>query len=167
MAETTKKVATAKATAETKKTTAKKAPAAKTTATKTAETKPATKTAATKKSATTKASATKEVAATKTAKTASAKKVPVKEVKAEVKAEVKVKAPVAEVKTAPAKKEVQGPKVKVTLVRSTNGALIKQKRTIQALGLKKIRSSAILADNAATRGMIHVVRHMVTVEEVK
>lgn len=57
--------------------------------------------------------------------------------------------------------------IKITLVRSTIGALEKQKKTVEALGLKKIRSSVVKKDNACTRGMIYVVRHLVSVEEVK
>lgn len=59
------------------------------------------------------------------------------------------------------------PKLKITLVKSLNGRLDKQKKTCQALGLTKINQTVIKNDNAATRGMIFVVRHMVTVEEVK
>lgn len=58
-------------------------------------------------------------------------------------------------------------KIKVTLTKSTIGCLDKQKKTVQALGLRKIRSSAIHNDNAAIRGMIFVVKHMVTVSEVE
>ncbi len=59
------------------------------------------------------------------------------------------------------------PKLKITLVKSTIGSLIKHKRTIEALGLKKIRQSAIHNDSPAIRGMIFVVKHLVSVEEVK
>ena len=58
-------------------------------------------------------------------------------------------------------------KIKITLVKSTIGCLEKQKRTIEALGLKKIRSSVVRTDNACTRGMIFVVRHLVSVEDAK
>ena len=58
-------------------------------------------------------------------------------------------------------------KIKITLVKSTIGCLEKQKKTVQALGLKKIRSFAIHEDNAAIRGMIFVVKHLVTVEPVE
>ncbi len=61
----------------------------------------------------------------------------------------------------------EGKQIKVTLVRSTIGGLEVHKATVEALGLKKIRQSKILPDNAATRGMIHRVRHLVTAEEVK
>jgi len=56
--------------------------------------------------------------------------------------------------------------LKITLVKSTNGCLEKQKKTVEALGLRKIRSSVVKADNDATRGMIYVVKHLVTVEEI-
>ena len=58
-------------------------------------------------------------------------------------------------------------KLKITLVKRTNGCLEKQKKTVQALGLKKIRSTTLKDDNAAIRGMIFVVKHLVTVEEVE
>ncbi|MCM1043102.1 MAG: 50S ribosomal protein L30 [Corallococcus sp.] len=57
--------------------------------------------------------------------------------------------------------------MKVTLIKSTNSCLENQKRTIEALGLKKIRSFNVLPDNAAIRGMIFKVKHLVAVEEVK
>ena len=58
-------------------------------------------------------------------------------------------------------------KIKVTLVKSTNGCLSDQQATIRALGLTKIRTSNVLPDNAAIRGMIFKVKHLVAVEEVK
>lgn len=64
------------------------------------------------------------------------------------------------------KKETTG-KVKVTLVRSTIGCLDKQKKTVQALGLKKIGSSVIVNDTPAMQGMIFVVKHLVKVEAVE
>ena len=56
--------------------------------------------------------------------------------------------------------------LKVTLVKSTIGAIPKHKKTVEALGLKKTGSSNILPDNAATRGQIKQVCHLVKVEEV-
>ncbi len=58
-------------------------------------------------------------------------------------------------------------KVKVTLVKSTNGILKEQQDTVKALGLTKIRTFNVLPDNAAIRGMIFKVKHLVVVEEVK
>ncbi len=58
-------------------------------------------------------------------------------------------------------------KLKVTLVKSTGGCLKEHQDTVKALGLTKIRTSNVLPDNAAIRGMIFKVKHLVTVEEVK
>ena len=57
--------------------------------------------------------------------------------------------------------------LKVTLVKSTIGAVPKNKATVEALGLRKLHMTVELPDNAATRGMIFVVKHLVSVEEVK
>jgi large subunit ribosomal protein L30 len=137
--------------AETKKTTATKT-------VKSSEKATATKAAAPKKTTTTKAT---------TAKKTTAKAAEVKAVEAVKVEEVKVEAPKAEKKAAPAPKKANGPMIKVTLVKSGSGRLEKQIRTLKALGLNKTNSSNIVPDNAATRGMIFVVKHLVSVEEVK
>ncbi|MDR2201436.1 MAG: 50S ribosomal protein L30 [Clostridiales bacterium] len=62
-------------------------------------------------------------------------------------------------------KKTNGKLLKITLIKSTIGCLDKQKKTVQALGLKKIRSSVVRPDNDAVRGMIFVVKHLVAVEE--
>ena len=56
--------------------------------------------------------------------------------------------------------------LKVTLVKSTIGAVPKHKKTVEALGLKKLNKTVVLPDNAATRGMIKQVQHLVKVEEI-
>ncbi len=120
----------------------------------------ATKKTTTKATATSPAKkTTTKVATAKKTTTKVASKTEVKEVKAEKVATTKA------VKAAKAAKA--SPMVKVTLVKSPIGRGEKQQRTVQALGLRKIRSSAVLPDNACTRGMIFVVKHLVTVEEVK
>ena len=55
--------------------------------------------------------------------------------------------------------------LKITLVKSTIGAVPKHKKTVEALGLKKVNKTVELPDNAATRGMIKQVHHLVKVEE--
>ena len=55
--------------------------------------------------------------------------------------------------------------LKVTLVKSTIGAVPKHVKTVEALGLKKLNKTVILPDNAATRGMVQQVTHLVKVEE--
>ncbi|MBR6896956.1 MAG: 50S ribosomal protein L30 [Lachnospiraceae bacterium] len=57
-------------------------------------------------------------------------------------------------------------KLKVTLVKSPIGAVPKNKATVEALGLRKLHKTVELPDNAAVRGMIAKVRHLVEVEEV-
>ena len=57
-------------------------------------------------------------------------------------------------------------KLKITLVKSTIGAIPKHKMTVEALGLKKLNKTVELPDNAATRGMVAQVKHLVKVEEI-
>jgi large subunit ribosomal protein L30 len=57
-------------------------------------------------------------------------------------------------------------KLKITLVKSTIGAIPKHKKTVAALGLRKLNHSVEQPDNAATRGMIQQVRHLIKVEEI-
>ena len=54
----------------------------------------------------------------------------------------------------------------VTQVRSSIGCKQNQRATLLSLGLRKIRQSVDRADTPQVRGMIHTVRHLVTVEEV-
>ena len=57
--------------------------------------------------------------------------------------------------------------VKITQVRSTIGARWKQRESLKTLGLRKIRQTVVREDNAQARGLLQVVRHLVTVEDVK
>lgn len=57
--------------------------------------------------------------------------------------------------------------LKVTLVKSPIGYEKSQRATAEALGLRILQRSNILPDNAATRGAIRKIRHLVTVEEVE
>lgn len=56
--------------------------------------------------------------------------------------------------------------VKVTLTKSTIGASPKQRKVVEALGLKKMHQSAELIDNKVTRGAVEKVAHLVTIEEL-
>ena len=58
-------------------------------------------------------------------------------------------------------------KLKITLVKSTIGAVPKHVKTVEALGLKKLNKTVEMPDNAAVRGMIQQVRHLVKVEEIR
>lgn len=61
--------------------------------------------------------------------------------------------------------KTENKKLTVTLVKSTAGRLVKQQRTVEALGLKKIHQSVVVDDTPAMRGMIYTVSHLVTVSE--
>jgi len=58
-------------------------------------------------------------------------------------------------------------KLKVKQVRSVIGRIKQQKLTIQALGLRNIGQTVVHNDNAAIRGMIETVKHLVEVEEIQ
>ena len=55
--------------------------------------------------------------------------------------------------------------LKVTLVKSTIGCIPKHRRTVEALGLKKLGKTVELPNNAATKGMIAQVSYLRKVEE--
>ncbi len=55
-------------------------------------------------------------------------------------------------------------KLKVTQVRSSIGFNKKQKDVLRSLGLRRIRHTIEVADTPEMRGIIHKVRHLVTVE---
>lgn len=57
-------------------------------------------------------------------------------------------------------------RLKVTQVRSTIGSKHNQRESMRTLGLRKIRQSVVRDDSPEVRGLIHTVRHLVTVEEV-
>lgn len=57
-------------------------------------------------------------------------------------------------------------KVKVTLKRSLIGRPETQRKTVRALGLRKIDSVVELPDNPAIRGQLHKVEHLIQVEEI-
>jgi len=57
-------------------------------------------------------------------------------------------------------------KLKITQLRSTIDQTYRQKRTIEALGLRRIRHSVVHEDTPQMRGMIAKVNHIVKVEEI-
>ena len=58
-------------------------------------------------------------------------------------------------------------KIRITQTGSIIDQLERTKRTIKALGLGRPRYSVVKTDTPQMRGMIKVVSHIVTVEEVK
>jgi large subunit ribosomal protein L30 len=53
----------------------------------------------------------------------------------------------------------------ITQVKSSNGANGRQLDTLRSLGLRGIHKSVERPDSPQLRGMVHSVRHLVTVEE--
>ena len=58
-------------------------------------------------------------------------------------------------------------KLKVTLKKSTIGSTQDQIATVKGLGLRKIRSSRVLENTPAVRGMVKKVIHLVDVQEIE
>ncbi len=57
-------------------------------------------------------------------------------------------------------------KLKITLVKSTIGAIPKHRKTVEALGLRKLNKTVEMPDNECVRGMVKQVQHLVKVEEI-
>ncbi len=57
-----------------------------------------------------------------------------------------------------------GGKLKITQVRSLISRNEKQRRTLAALGIRRIRHSVVHNDTAQIRGMVNMVAHLVDVE---
>ncbi|NPV59733.1 MAG: 50S ribosomal protein L30 [Actinobacteria bacterium] len=60
----------------------------------------------------------------------------------------------------------QGGRLRITLVRSPIGRQLKQKRTVRALGLKRLNHSVEQRETPEILGMIERVRHLVKVERL-
>ncbi|MBN2173113.1 MAG: 50S ribosomal protein L30 [Bacteroidales bacterium] len=58
-------------------------------------------------------------------------------------------------------------KYRIKQVRSGIGRTLKQKRTLEALGLKKMHQEREVTGTPQILGMIDSVKHLITVEEVK
>lgn len=56
--------------------------------------------------------------------------------------------------------------LKVTLIKSAAHRLPNQRKIVKALGLGKVNSTVVLPDNAATRGALLKIAHLISVEEV-
>ena len=57
-------------------------------------------------------------------------------------------------------------KLKITLVKSPIGAVPKHRKTVEALGLRKLNKSVEMPNNAAVHGMVKQVSHLVNAEEI-
>jgi large subunit ribosomal protein L30 len=57
-------------------------------------------------------------------------------------------------------------KLRITLVKSPIGYSQRQKGTVRALGLRRMKQSVVQEDNQVIRGMVSKVSHLVEVEEL-
>ena len=57
--------------------------------------------------------------------------------------------------------------LRITLTKSPIGYSYRQKRTVRALGLRRMHQTVEQEDTPVIRGMVAKVRHLVTVEEVE
>ena len=62
--------------------------------------------------------------------------------------------------------EMSGPRLKITLVKSTIGRPADQGRAVKSLGLRRLHHSVVRPDHPSIRGAVHKISHLVTVEEV-
>ena len=56
--------------------------------------------------------------------------------------------------------------LKITLTKSPISQKQNQQLTVKSMGLRKMHQTVVLPDNQSNRGMVHTVRHLVSVEEV-
>ncbi len=61
--------------------------------------------------------------------------------------------------------ETKAKLLRITLVRSPIGYSLRQKRTVRALGLRRLHQTVQKPDSPALRGMLSSVRHLLHVEE--
>jgi len=57
--------------------------------------------------------------------------------------------------------------LRIELVKSPIGNNVRNRATVQALGLRKLHQVVIQPDNSSIRGMVHHVKHMLSVEVVE
>jgi len=65
-----------------------------------------------------------------------------------------------------AKTNTKSGQLRVKLVKSTNGRIASHKACVTGLGLRRMHSSAVVADTPENRGMINKVSYLLQVEEV-
>lgn len=58
-------------------------------------------------------------------------------------------------------------KLKITQIKSSIGYRQRARKTLEALGLKRMHHTVIQPDNPAIRGMVNSISHLVKVEEIE
>lgn len=57
--------------------------------------------------------------------------------------------------------------LKITLTKSPIGAKPSHRKTVRALGLRKMHQTVVKNDDSAIRGMVNTISHLVQYEEIK
>ena len=57
-------------------------------------------------------------------------------------------------------------KIRITQTRSRIGSTVRQKRTLDALGLRKMHKTVEMETNPQILGMVNKVKHLVKIEEL-
>ena len=63
--------------------------------------------------------------------------------------------------------KMKNTKIEIVQIKSAIGYNVKTKKTLEALGIKKMNQKVIKNDGVAIRGMIDKVKHLIKYEEVK
>tara|TARA_Y100000817_G_C16642160_1_gene448874 strand:+ start:347 stop:553 length:207 start_codon:yes stop_codon:yes gene_type:complete len=63
--------------------------------------------------------------------------------------------------------KMKNTKIEIVQIKSAIGYNVKTKKTLEALGIKKMNQKVIKNDGVAIRGMIDKVKHLIKLEEVK
>ena len=58
-------------------------------------------------------------------------------------------------------------KLEIKQIKSAIGYNVKIKKTLQALGFKKLNHKVVKNDSPSIRGMIHKVKHLIELKEIK
>ena len=58
-------------------------------------------------------------------------------------------------------------KLEIKQIKSAIGYNVKTKKTLQALGIKKLNHKVVKNDSPSIRGMIHKVKHLIELKEIK
>lgn len=62
--------------------------------------------------------------------------------------------------------DLKGPRLKITLVKSTIGRPADQGRAVESLGLRRLHHTVVRPDHPSIRGAVNKISHLVKVEEV-
>ena len=63
--------------------------------------------------------------------------------------------------------KMKNTKIEIVQIKSAIGYNVKTKKTLEALGIKKMNQKVIKNDGLALRGMIDKVKHLIKFEEVE